>query len=61
LHFDFGSVVADDRYPEEDEIRQIGDLESRYQSDARQHYTFDLLKPGQYQKWIADFKKGNLL
>ena len=29
LHFDFGSVVADDRYPEEDEIRQIGDLESR--------------------------------
>ena len=29
LHFDFRSVVADDRYPEEDEIRQIGDLESR--------------------------------
>ena len=23
LHFDFGSVVVDDRYPEEDEIRQV--------------------------------------
>ena len=23
LHFDFGSVVVDDHYPEEDEIRQV--------------------------------------
>jgi hypothetical protein len=36
------------------------DIESRYQPDAKQHYTFDLLTPHQFQRWIADLKKGRL-
>ncbi len=36
------------------------DLESRYQPDAKQYYTFDLLTPNQFSGWIADFKKGRL-
>ena len=36
----------------------IADLESRYRSDAKQHYTFDLLTPNQFPGWIADLKKG---
>ena len=36
------------------------DLESRYQPDAKQHYTFDLLMPHQFQRWIADLKKGKI-
>ncbi|MEA3415714.1 MAG: hypothetical protein U9R02_06080 [Thermodesulfobacteriota bacterium] len=34
------------------------DLESRYQPDAKQHYSFDLLTPHQFPRWIADLKKG---
>jgi len=35
------------------------DLESRYRSDAKQHYSFDLLTPHHFPGWIADLKKGN--
>ncbi len=38
----------------------LEDLESRYRSDAKQHYTFDLLTPNQFPGWIADLKKGKL-
>ena len=37
----------------------LADLESRYQSDAKQHYSFDLLTPYHFPGWIADLKKGN--
>ena len=36
------------------------DLSKEYRSDARQHYTFDLLKPHQYQRWINDLRIGRL-
>ena len=36
----------------------LADLESRYQPDAKQYYTFDLLTPNQFPWWIADLKKG---
>jgi len=36
------------------------DLESRYQPNAKQHYTFDLLTPHQFPRWIADLKKGKI-
>jgi len=36
----------------------LADLESRYQPDAKQYYTFDLLTPNQFPHWIADLKKG---
>ena len=38
----------------------LADLESKYQSDAKQHYSFDLLTPHHFQRWIADLKKGKL-
>jgi type III restriction enzyme len=38
----------------------LADLESKYRSDAKQHYTFDLLTPHQFPGWIADLKKGRL-
>ena len=38
----------------------LADLESRYRSDAKQHYSFDLLTPHHFQGWIADLKKGKL-
>jgi type III restriction enzyme len=34
------------------------DIDSQYRADAKQHYTFDLLMPHQFQRWIADLKKG---
>ena len=34
------------------------DIDRRYRADARQYYTFDLLTPNQFQRWIADLKKG---
>ncbi len=37
----------------------LADLESRYRSDAKQHYSFDLLTPHHFPGWIADLKKGN--
>jgi len=36
------------------------DIDSQYRPDAKQYYTFDLLKPNQYQRWTADLKQGKL-
>ncbi len=36
----------------------LADLESKYRSDAKQYYTFDLLTPHLFPRWIADLKKG---
>ena len=38
----------------------LADIDGRYRADARQYYTFDLLTPHQFSRWIADLKKGNL-
>jgi len=38
----------------------LADLESQYRADAKQYYTFDLLTPNQFPRWIADLKKGKL-
>ena len=38
----------------------LADLEGQYRADAKRYYTFDLLTPNQYQKWIADLKKGKI-
>jgi len=38
----------------------LADLESRYRSDAKQRYSFDLLTPHHFPGWIADLKKGKL-
>ncbi|MBW2740974.1 MAG: DEAD/DEAH box helicase family protein, partial [Deltaproteobacteria bacterium] len=37
----------------------LADLESKYRSDAKQYYTFDLLTPHHFPGWIADLKKRN--
>ena len=34
------------------------DLDSRYRGDAKQFYTFDLLRTYQFQRWIEDLIKG---
>jgi len=36
----------------------LADLENRYQPDAKQYYTFNLLTPNQFPRWIAALKKG---
>jgi len=41
-------------------ILNPADLDVQYRSDAKQYYTFDLLKPNQYQKWMFDLRKGNV-
>jgi type III restriction enzyme len=38
----------------------LADLASQYRDDAKQYYTFDLLTPHQFPRWIADLKKGKL-
>jgi len=38
----------------------LADLESRYRSDAKQHYSFDLLTPHHFPGWIVNLKKGRL-
>ncbi len=38
----------------------LADIESRHRDDARQYYTFDLLTPNQFLRWIAGLEKGNL-
>jgi hypothetical protein len=38
----------------------LTDIDSQYRGDARQYYTFDLLTPHQFSRWIADLKKGRL-
>jgi len=38
----------------------LADIDIQYRADAKQYYTFDLLKPNQYQKWIDDLKKGKI-
>ena len=38
----------------------LADLESRYRSDAKHYYSFDLLTPHHFPGWIADLKKGKL-
>jgi len=35
------------------------DIESQYRADPKQYYTFDLLTPNQFQRWIVDLKKRN--
>ena len=37
----------------------LADIESQYRADAKQYYTFDLLTPNQFPRWIADLKTGN--
>ena len=39
----------------------LADLESRYRTDAKQHYTFDLLRPNHFPRWFTDLKKGWLV
>jgi type III restriction enzyme len=36
----------------------LADIESRYRTDAKQHYTFDLLTPNHFPRWFTDLKKG---
>ena len=36
----------------------LADIDNQYRADAKQYYTFDLLTPNQYKKWIADLEKG---
>jgi hypothetical protein len=36
----------------------LADIESQYRTDARQYYTFDLLTPHQFSRWIADLERG---
>lgn len=36
------------------------DLDARYRGDAKQYYTFDLLRPNQFPQWIFNLKKGKL-
>ena len=38
----------------------LADIDSQYRYDAKQHYTFDLLTPHHFPRWIADLKKGKL-
>lgn len=38
----------------------LADIDSQYRANAKQYYTFDLIKPNQYHRWIADLKKGKL-
>ncbi len=38
----------------------LADIGSQYRPDAKQLYTFDLLRPNQCQKWFADLRKGKL-
>lgn len=38
----------------------LADIDSQYQSDAKEYYTFDLLTPNQFPGWIADLKRGKL-
>jgi type III restriction enzyme len=36
----------------------LADIESRYRTDAKQYYTFDLLTPNHFPRWFTDLKKG---
>jgi len=38
----------------------LADLYTPYRADAKQYYTFDLLTPNQFHRWIADLKKGKI-
>jgi len=38
----------------------LADIDSRYRADARQYYTFDLLMPHQFSRWIANLGIGKL-
>jgi len=38
----------------------LADIESQYRAGAKQYYTFDLLTPHQFSRWIADLKRGRL-
>ena len=38
----------------------LADIESQYRADAKQYYTFDLLTPNQFPRWITDLKKGRM-
>ena len=38
----------------------LADLDTKYRGDAKQYYTFALLTPNQFPRWIADLKKGKL-
>ena len=38
----------------------LADIDRQYRGDAKQFYTFDLLTPNRYHKWISDLKTGEL-
>lgn len=38
----------------------LADLEPQYRDDARQHCTFHLLTPQDFQRWFSNLKKGTL-
>ncbi len=38
----------------------LADLEGQYRGDAKQYYSFDLLTPNQFHRWIDDLKKGKI-
>ena len=38
----------------------LADIDTQYRADAKQYYTFDLLTPNQFHRWIYDLKKGKL-
>ncbi|MBA3030871.1 MAG: hypothetical protein FP814_04960 [Desulfobacterium sp.] len=38
----------------------IADIDKEYRNGARQYYTFDLLRPGDYVEWFLNLKKGSI-
>ncbi len=38
----------------------LADIDIQYRTDAKQHYTFDLLTPNHFPRWIADLTKGKI-
>ena len=38
----------------------IADIPKKYRPDARQHYTFDLLRPALFGQWFSSLRKGRL-
>jgi type III restriction enzyme len=39
----------------------LADIAAQYRTDAKQYYTFDLLKPHQFSGWLMDLKKGIII
>ena len=38
----------------------LADIDAQYRDDAKQYYTFDLLTPHQFHRWLANLKNGKL-